>query len=815
MHRMILDTDWLLTSRRNAPGVDACCEVSNPAAWHTVTLPKTAQAALVEQSVITDPWLDRNAKLFEAFEGDTWVYRREFEVERKDSARYDLVLEGVSIFGTVWLNGALVGHTRSAHHEHVLDITRFVHREGRNVLVVECSLNLDYAGRGIDIKEKGYGTRAYVRSCGMSFGWDFAPKLQVAGLWRPVSILCHDPVSVEDVHISTDAVENGTAKLSIGTKVRFNAPASEPAQVKLSVHETPDGPAVWESTTAIAGEVEHTVAAEIPEAKLWFPRGYGEAFLYTLKASVSLEDRETDATIQRFGIRTIELKQDDQFTFCINGVDVFSRGANWVPSDSLTLQTRPEQYRHLLTLAHEAHFNMLRVWGGGIYEPELFYELCDELGIMVWQDFMYACGMYPDDDHAFMQSAEEEARAVVKRLRRHASVVLWCGNNECQEAWVLGDWPKFALRHMGERLYDNILPDTVSTLSPETPYWPGSPYGGPTTRSRTIGDFHDWYSLPKWRTYEQNAPRFSSEYGFRAAPERATFETMISEEYRWDEHSPQNNVWEYHHGVCGWTNAILPEFGDPKTLDEYIMFTQETQATIMRHAVEVYRRRMFETSGSLIWQYNEPWPAMTFAMVDYYGRPKASYYWVKNAHKPVMVMFRERDGKVAVWAVNDTPTELSGTLSLRRLEHLGARYAEEKFSVTLKPAGATELFAELPPGFAIGDPTREYLTAELACEGHASTRVLHLGDRRNWKLSRPRLRVDVTKQEDGSVLVEMSTKGYAHFVSLHVADPHAVFSDNYVDVPPTRNVRAVIRGKDIREVVIRAAGAEPVTYPVE
>ena len=817
MNRILLDDGWMLASAKDVPGVDVCDPGLSLNAWTPVNVPTTAQAALVEQGTITEPWKDRNAKLFERYEGDVWWYRREFELEKTDAARYELALEGVSIFGTIWLNGSLVGHTRNAHHEHVFDVTRFVKRDGVNVLAVECSLKLDEVGKGLrdDITATGDKRRSYVRSCQMSFGWDFAPRLLLAGLWRPVSILCHNAISVNDVHVRTDSIENGTARLAIGTTLRFNSPVSSPAEVRLSIHEDPDEQPVWESVIAIAGEAEHTTIAEIASAKLWYPHPYGEPFLYTLKVYVDHDGTDGEAETIRFGVRTIELKQDDQFTFCINGVYVFARGANWVPSDSLTLDASSEQYRHLLILAHEAHFNMLRVWGGGIYEPELFYELCDELGIMIWQDFMYACGMYPDDDHAFMESAEAEAVAEVKRLRNHPSVVLWCGNNECHEAWYLGDWPQIAPRHMGERLYEKVLPETVDALSPDTPYWPGSPYGGPTTRSRTVGDFHDWYSLPNWRTYEQNAPRFSSEYGFRAAPQRETFDTMISKEWQWDEHGPQNNVWEYHHGVCGWTSAVLPEFGAPKTLDEYIMLTQETQATLMRHAVEVYRRRMFETSGSLIWQYNEPWPAMTFSMVDYYGRPKASYYWVKNAHKPVACLFREKDGVVSFWGVNDYAEEVSGVLSLRRLDHCGARFAEKEFDVTLKPGCATEIFAELPESFTIGNAAYELISATLTCGEMVSSAVFHHGDRKDWRLPEPGLRVDVKRTGEDTVEVTLFSKGYVHFVQLTVDDPHARYSDNYLDVPPIRRTPVVIRGRDIDTVTIRAAGMPERRFSVE
>jgi beta-mannosidase len=525
-----------------------------------------------------------------------------------------------------------------------------------------------------------------------------------------------------------------------------------------------------------------------------------------------LEGEEVDRRDIKFGIRTVELKQEDEFSIAVNGRRVFAKGANWVPSESLSLVATPEKYDYLLSLARDGEFNMLRVWGGGIYEPETFYDLCDRFGIMVWQDFMYACSMYPDDDPVFMENAEREAMEVVRRLRKHPSLVLWCGNNECQEAWVLGDWPQRAPRHLGERLYDHVLPRIVRLLDPGVPYWPGSPYGGPTTRSLEIGDYHDWYSLPNWRTYDDHAPRFSSEYGFRSVPQMETVDQMISPGLDWNPES-QHELWRSKGGGDGWTRSVLPEFGCPETLDDYIMLTQELQATLMRYAVEVYRRRMFETSGSLIWQFDEPWPGATFSLIDYFGRPKAAYYWVRKACSPVLGMFYESGGRTSFWGVNDLSREVGYEATLRRFDHSGEKLGEERISGSLPANESIMLLEEIPSDLVISDPAREFLHGRLIAGDLTSERFYHEGYRRDWILPQTEIHAERVENETGMVLTLVS-KGYVHFVSLMVQDPVARFSDNFFDLLPDeeKNV-GVATGKRENLVLVAANSDKQVLSP--
>ena len=407
-----------------------------------------------------------------------------------------------------------------------------------------------------------------------------------------------------------------------------------------------------------------------------------------------------------------------------------------------------------------------------------------------------------------MEKITKEAKTVVKRLRRHTCIALWCGNNECLEAWAAGPWPEEAERHFGERVYFSILPRIVNQLASDIPYWPGSPYGGATTRSLTIGDFHDWYSIPNWRTYDDNAPLFSSEYGCRSVPQRETVDAMISPKHQWDSLNFQSPVWQFHHGECGTMKEILTEFGNPKTLDEYIEYTQELQATLMQYAVEVYRRRMFNTSGSLIWQYNEPWPGITFAMIDFFGRAKASYYWVRHAHAPIIGMFYSKDDNISFWGINDLYESKDCKIRIRRFDHSGSLLGEECLDKTLNKSSATCLMQTLPEQLLIQNPAQEFLHSELEFDNNASERIFHTAKRIDWNLLKAEIECNYTRIDDDILHITLTSIGYVHFVSLSVENPHARFSDNYFDLLPNESKTIKICNCRTEIVKVSAANAK-------
>ena len=402
MKQIQLHKNWLMAPERDLMGLDPYGVESNPDCWLPVEVPTTVQSALVDHGRVPSPWKDYNAKAFKKYEDETWWFRHEFKLP-KDASDYDawdISLEGISLFGMIWLNGEPVGYTQNAHHEYVVDITSQINLKETNVLAISCGLHLDDIKRRLrtEIRSAHDAPRSIMRMPQMSSGWDFAPHLWLTGLWRPVTLKGHKSASIDDLYIRTNKIYEDSAELQISVDARHFEQHTEAPKLHLSIHEDSEKDSVWSKTSEIFGNGSINIPLQLSSVKLWYPKPLGEPFLYTLKASIECNGKETDLRSIKFGVRTIELKKDDQFTFIVNGKEIFVKGANWVPPNSLSWDATSETYTHLIELAANANFNMFRIWGGGIYESEKFYELCDIHGIMIWQDFMFANTRLPDDD---------------------------------------------------------------------------------------------------------------------------------------------------------------------------------------------------------------------------------------------------------------------------------------------------------------------------------------------------------------------------------------------------------------------------------
>ena len=364
-------TDWFLISESDATAPVPTTPATD--AWLPVEVPTTSQKALVDAGRAPVPWLDYASDWFRSVENERWVYRTTFVPgeELKESDRFELVFEGIAVLSTIWLNGTIVGATHNALHEHRFDVTRHVKPDAENEVIVECRVGIEEIDkRTRDDLDGKFQVRLHERMPQFMFGWDFAPRLAVAGLWRPVSLVGHAAGTIEDLHVRTVAAHAERAEIVIEGALRLRGDQIASGALELSICETTDGSTVWEGSVSVAGDTTISVPVEIESPKLWWPRSHGEPHLYTLHARFAAGDTLLDERTERFGIRTVELIQEDSFTFRINGVDVFAKGANWVPADSLAVAPEPERYQHLLELAADANQNMLRVWGGGIYEPE-------------------------------------------------------------------------------------------------------------------------------------------------------------------------------------------------------------------------------------------------------------------------------------------------------------------------------------------------------------------------------------------------------------------------------------------------------------
>ena len=710
MNQIVLDAGWEV---RRADALDALPAIwDGDAGWLPATVPGVVHQDLLRHGLIADPFFGLEETAAQWIGESDWIYRcRVALAPAAAGERTVLCCDGLDTIADVWLNDVWLGRSENMFVPWRHDITDVV-RPGENALVIRFA-SAWHHGRAREAQHgahpvwNGDASRVHVRKAQYHYGWDWGPVLLTSGPWLPVRIErargriaeAHLPVTLADDH--------GTA--TVAPVLRVTGAVD---MVRLAVHD-PAG-ALVVSAELRPEQGLATARLELARPALWWPAGYGAQARYTVALTACAADGSVlDRLERRIGIRALQLVQaplvdepGSSFVFCVNGVEIFCGGANWIPADSLLPRITPARYRAWVEHAVALNMVMLRVWGGGIYEHEAFYEACDDLGVLVWQDFMFGCGIYPADD-AFRALVRAEAEAQVRRLRDRPCLALWCGNNEdYQIAESIGAYdaaqpPDAAGRFPARVIYEQDLPAVVAQLDPARPYWPGSPYAGRTTADGTVGDRHVWDvwhgAMAPYQAYPAYAGRFVSEFGMQALPVRATIEAFTTP----DERFPQSRTLDHHNKAAGGPMRLMAYLVDnlrvPADLDGMIYATQVIQAEALAAAYGGWRRRwgapgQRSTAGALVWQLNDCWPVTSWAITDYWLRPKLACAAVARALAPVALgVLREGASAARYWAVNGTLEPVSGVLEVRRWSLAGALRGSLCIAVTLGPNQACEL----------------------------------------------------------------------------------------------------------------------------
>ena len=544
---------------------------------------------------------------------------------------------------------------------------------------------------------------------------------------------------------------------------------------------------------------------------LWWPAGLGAQPLYDLRVELLQNGRMQDAIQQRVGLRTIALDRTpdpdevgaENFTFVVNGVPVFAKGADWIPVDLLNGRVTAARYEELIKLLVEANGNTLRVWGGGQWEKPEFYQLCDQYGVLIWHDFMFGCALYPDHDPAFVAEVRAEAEYQVKRLRNHASIALWCGNNENDWIEDMQNWQNPGHDFGGKLIYHTLLPEVLGRFDPSRPYWPSSPYGGNDHNGEQAGDRHNWYTWhgsvqprrfgveqPRdwspygvsYRRYGEDNARFISEFGMHAAPVLETLKRNVPPDQLYfgseglffrnkDNPKDKGNM------------LMMAHTGLPKDLPEYIDFSMICQAEGLKYGIEHYRRRKFHCSGTLFWQWNDCWPGLSWAVLDYYAFPKASYFFVKRAYAPVLASFKEeKGGGVSLWVTNDQLCVVADTLAWRQAAFSGETLRQGNIAVEIAPNSSKCVATWSADELSAGDRRGEYLWVESLGSNIAGNRHF-FAEIKDLAREKPQVKVN-WRQQDDYLVAELSSPAYAYFVWLFVPLEGTRYSDNWIDLPP-------------------------------
>lgn len=646
-------------------------------------VPGDVRSALIRASLIEEPLHGLNARQSRRVENKRWTYERDFVLPRgflRD--RVEVVFEGLDTTAEILINGRQAGQTSNALVPHSLDATGLV-KPGKNTLTVRIDDGV-HAAKGRELEKYGQspendGWKIWIRKPYYTFGADFSPKMVTCGIWRPVTLQSFSRAAIRDCFIKTELVGQDAL---VTCEIELESFA--PAPLHLTLEARFCGKADKIRVTARKGMNRFSITRRIRNPELWWPNGMGKPVLHDFLLEAREGDTLVDRHRTRFGIRSVRLlrkklpppERGKSFIFEINGKALFAKGACWVPPDALPARIAKTKYRHLVADAAAAHFNMLRVWGGAVYEDDAFYRACDEHGILVWQDFMFACAMVPDDDAGFRRTIQEESEKAVRRLRNHPCIALWCGNNENHEAhaegWIGNPRDKKRIFY-GKKIYHGILPRACKKWDGTRPYWPGSPYGGPFPNSDSEGDMHAWtvslhggYPSGRvdYRNYRRVRGKFISEYGLMSAPCAASVKQYLSpRDRRLDSKAFQFHVNRMSHAFKSDNGPGLVErqidlfWGDHLRLglEDFIRVSQLIQGEGYKYAIEHLRRRRPYCGGSLFWMYADMWGEVGWSVVDYYLNKKLSYYLVKRAYQPLIVSIKEEEYGASVWIINDTP----------------------------------------------------------------------------------------------------------------------------------------------------------------
>jgi beta-mannosidase len=779
-----LNTGWRFTEVRRP---DASPNTVLP--WMPATVPGHVHDDLARAGVIPDPFSRMQERGVEWVDETDWVYENTFTLDAPPANAY-LRFGGLDTIAEIELNGEPLANTDNMFVENTIRVTfRSAPRVGRERRAAWMASGEDT----LEPDRNCFGPRSFVRKAQYMYGWDWGPELVSCGIWKGVSLVSVPVARITDWKYDTVFNEDGSATVNFELTVE-RAPGQEDTPLTVEVEFQIEGdPEAHETCLVVPlseGSAVARMSVRLENPEPWNP-GFNNARYYLVDLRLNTSGRRVDEQVGNVGLRTVELVREpdangrgESFKFRVNGKDTFIKGANWIPSHSFPSrygQLGVGEMRYRLALAEAAGINMLRVWGGGVYESDDFYDFCDQFGILVWQDFPYACAHYPDTGE-YAEAARAEAVKAVRRLRNHPSLALWCGNNENQ--WLAAHWPKSTPneRVLGSHLYDEVLPGVVKQEDPSTPYWPSSPFGGDDPNSQDAGDRHDWdvwHGVGDWSNYLTDNSRFVSEFGFASSCGLKAWDSCLAPE---DKH-PHSDAVKWHNKTgkpyetyLGFTALHFPE---PRTLEDLVYYTQLNQAEALKCGVEHWRRHKGRCWGTIIWQLEDCWPVQSWAVLDSAGEPKAAYYAMKRFYAPVLISL-VRDGDIVrAHLTNDTNEPLRGKVTVRVESFVGERLEKED-AVAYIPANGTAEVDAVNIACTEGREDEVYVYARFRPEdgGPVTENYMFLAEPKDLRSADPGLKATVS-EDKGRFVIGLSAKRFTPYIWLRLTGDDGEWSDNF------------------------------------
>ncbi len=788
----------------------------NKGEWLPATVPGCVHTDLLANKKIEDPYYRDNEKNQQWIGKTDWEYETTFQISPEMLKRQNLeiVFNGLDTYANAFLNDKPILDADNMFRTWRVDVKNAL-QAGANVLRIKfrspinevlprmAKLNYELPA----INDQGEKTSPYTRKAPYQYGWDWGPRFVTSGVWKPVNLVAWDNARIADLQIKQNKLSKENADLSAVVEVVSNGATD----ATIEIENTNDGKiAATKQVKLNSGVNKIALDFALANPKLWYPIGLGEQSLYTFKAKLSVNKKQIDEQTKRTGLRTIELRQKPDeygisFEFVVNGIPVFGRGANWIPADIFPTRITKEKYKNLLTSIKNANMNMVRVWGGGIYEDDYYYDTADEMGLLVWQDFMFACSMYPGDA-AFLDNVKHEAIDNVKRLRNHPSIVIWVGNNEIETAWQhWGGWkdknPAFVWEDY-QKIFLRLLPEVLEEYDPSRPYWQSSPSSNFQADSefQGIGDTHYWqvwHAEKPFSEYEKQFPRFMSEYGFQSFPEAETVRTYTTEADRKSIETPVMLAHQRHpRGNQLVRTYMLREYKEPKDFESFLYVSQVLQAEGIKLGAEHLRRIMPRNMGSLYWQANDCWQVASWSAMDYFGRWKALMYYTKRFYAPILISPHVEDNKMNIYVVNDSPDAKPARIVMTLMDLSGKTLMNKTIDANIEPLKGKSYFSQSVDELLNGvDAENTFLLVELKINGETiSQNEYFFKPFKEMAFTKPNIKTEVSPDANG-FKIKISADKVAKDVYLS-GFTEGFFADNYFDLIPGKPLEIKYRTAD-------------------
>lgn len=758
------------------------------------TVPGCNFTDLMANEKIPDPFVGTNEAEVQWVTKENWEYKRSFEASAQllEEERVELVCEQLDTLAVISLNGQELARTDNVNRTYVFNIRDLLKR-GENELHILFLSPQPYIRQRQQILKLPYNTMGYpgcphIRKTPCHFGWDFGPTLTACGITRDIFIRAYSISRITDMQLEQAHEEE---RVLLTVKCRTEQLTHKDVYCKVDL-TTPKGEIISKHVKVESNLAQTTFIITDPE--IWWCSGLGKQPLYTVECTLVCEDETADVKTKRVGLRTVRLdtsedKYGRNFCFVVNGTEIFAKGANWIPADNFITRVSEEKLRYMLGAMKNANMNLVRVWGGGYYESDVFYDICDELGILVWQDMSFACSGYPFPLDDFKENVFHEVQDNVRRLRHHACLCLWCGNNEIESMSGVWIYRRKIIKSTGEFFY-SILPNWIRKFDKDTSYWNCTPSSGKYMRSINSDDFGDthlwnvWHGMRDVDFYRKRNTRFCSEFGLESYPSMNCINKVIPEEEQFLKSKTVNARQKCGDGDTKMLYYVNKRFWEPKKFSGLVYLTQLTQMECIRDATEHWRRNRDRCHGALYWQLNDIWPGTSWSSMDYFGNYKALLYKAKKFNEPVALSLENNWYKINLYTMNDTRETVKGLCEWRLELFNGDIIDRGELKVVLNPLSAKEVAKfDFKKKLRLDNQKHAVFVAVLKGEDGKviSRRRAMIYRERQAPLPKAGLATSVTV-ENGVASITTAADAYARFVCLNIDGYSTPFSDNYFDL---------------------------------